>query len=215
MKNLATMLGGLALAIVAVLSGACGTGALNARLDTLERQNLVLRRQNAQLVKAQAQPVAVPTTAPAPAPVAMPAAPAPAGRAWVRQPHGAYVCTVDVDTHLSLAPRVRFENKVDDRYGMAKTRNDSWVSLTLNGQPVIIVRSTAMGPAVQYHLAPNETCYVELGGADQYKVVATLHKNRGSYGAPALVTTHRQMRWEWDMGVDNDELPFVFRAYQF
>lgn len=202
-------------AIVALTTGCYGSqmSQMDNRMAQMERENTSLRRQNAQMRKqGSVQP-----SASTPTPVAMPtrAPVAPAARAWTRRSHGQYVCIVDYDAHISLADRVRFENKVDNRYGITKSRNNSWVSISLNGQPVAIVRSTFRGPAVQYHLGPNETCYVELGGATNYKVIGALHKNKGTYHAPVLVDTHRKMTRSWDMGPDDDELPFVFQKYQF
>lgn len=179
---------------------------METRMDLLERKNRALQEENVKLrQQPQAEPDGVGTPTPQPS----------AGRAWTRQAHGQYVCIVDYDAHVSLADRVRFENKVDETYGIRKSRNNSWVSFTLNGQPVAIVRSTVAGPSVQYHLGPEETCWVELGGATHYKVVGTLYKNKGTLQAPVLVSTDRKMRWEWDMGPDDDELPFVFQKHHF
>lgn len=198
---------------LSILTGACASNGqyakMDARIAKMERENQALRRQNAVLQR---------QVAPKPAPATLPQTQQPAqvgGRAWVRQSHGQYVCVKDYDAHLAQRSRIRFENKVDDRYGIRPARNDSWVSFTLNGQPVAIVRSTLAGPAVQYHLGPNESCYVQLSGAEHYKVVATLHKNVGSRQMPQLKETPKKKSWEWMDDFHTDEYPFVFQRHHF
>lgn len=197
MKNLVAVL-------ALVLASACGMASVNARLDTLERENLALRRQNVQLRQGQgtkAAPAPAATTVPAAAPMAgpRPAAGIIVNRAWVRAQHGAYLCFVNNDPHLGQGDRIEFVNDIADNYGMTTTNNtvaNKWVSIRLNGEPVLMLRPTMSGYVVGYHLGPDEHCTAALGGATHLTIVSELYKNKGSARLPQLLETGYKNRRE-------------------
>jgi len=103
--------------------------------------------------------------------------------AWVKRSHGAYLCFVGNDPHVSEANKIVLKNSVG---------SSVYLNFTVNEQPVIVLapagynyRPMDAGNGVTV-LPPGKSCYLEAGGAKQYVFTAYAYRNRGSVQAPML-----------------------------
>lgn len=208
-------------ALAALLSIGCistRNATLEARFDKLERENQALRRQNAQLRKGQDEKAEEAPPLINLSPGTRGTGEAGTASVWRERPHGAYLCIADYDAHISVAPKFRFVNMVDDRYGLADAKRTSFVSIEMNGQPVVITK----GNGQSLFLAPGESCWLEKGGADTFKIRAKLFKNVGSRQAPVLgpepagtLTASALPLFEGTYPLHRDEVTFEFRSHHF
>lgn len=216
----------LVLGIAFIATGCYGSqmAQMDKRLAQTERENASLRRQNAQLRKQESGPqplVSVPepkSSMDVTEVGSTPRAGTTVTRAWVRRQHGAYLCFVNNDPHLSQGDRITFTNDIHDNYGMVTQTNtvrNKWVSIRLNNEPVMMLRASLGGYIVGYHLGPAEKCTAGLGGSTSVTVVSELYKNKGSSVYPQLLATGFIHRREFAINPMQDHYTVAHDRFTF
>lgn len=183
--------------LAAILSAGCATNQdLVRRIDDLERRNENLSRQlklqggsDDGLVDDDPESVKIDLgsdddASPAPDPnVISETTETYTASAWVKRSHGAYLCFVGNDPHVSEANKIVLKNSVG---------SSVYLNFTVNEQPVIVLtpagydyRPMDAGNGVTV-LPPGKSCYLEAGGSKQYVFAVYAYRNRGSAQAPML-----------------------------